>query len=114
MSNINLQVFFYHNFVLYRFENCSKLVEKLMVISFNVYLVRNRIVKRLLNFIVKVFSKNWFRQWTTCLIATPAMHDGRSRALHSNVQWLAMSDRHWYREILNNIECFLLDIKQFL
>ena len=62
MSNINLQVFFYHNFVLYRFENCSKLVEKLMVISFNVYLVRNRIVKRLLNFIVKVFSKNWFRQ----------------------------------------------------
>ena len=25
-----------------------------------------------------------------------------------------MSDRHWYREILNNIECFLLDIKQFL
>ena len=24
-------------------------------------------------------------QWTTCLIATPAMHDGRSRALHSNV-----------------------------
>ena len=24
-----------------------------------------------------------------------------------------MSDRYWYREILNNIQCFLLDINNF-